>query len=251
MGYFLNDLIWETPQSLSTSFESFNCRIETPQSPKHMGLCSYLTPQHTMMFWGACAIVLVPAFVRLCIPQKVQTGKYQKMKRRFKTEQSDAFSAGTLHFGDICLSVHLFILFLQEMLNFVASNSWGQIILNIAEPPKNWKFYIELHPLQHIWSGRVVQLEGEKTFSCFTRQQWCDWVCCSEIDPPPTDKWAGTRRDKNCAKKLWPGGERFHTNERSVSGKLQGGTIAMRSFEQLRRNPLNDCTEILCMIAQK
>ena len=84
------------------------------------------------------------------------------MKRRFKTEQSDAFSVGTLHFGDICLSVHLFILFLQEMLNFVATYSQGQIILNIAEPPKTWKFYIELHPLQHIWSGRVVQLEGEK-----------------------------------------------------------------------------------------
>ena len=84
------------------------------------------------------------------------------MKRRFKTEQSDAFSVGTLHFGDICLSVHLFILFLQEMLNFVVSYSWGQIILNIAEPPKTWKFYIELHPLQHICSGRVVQLEGEK-----------------------------------------------------------------------------------------
>ena len=90
-----------------------------------------------------------------------------------------------------------------------------------------------------------------KTFSCFTRQQWCDWVCCSEIDPPPTDKWAGTRRDKNCAKKLWPGGERFHTNERSVSGKLQGETIAMRSFEQLHRNPLDDCTEILRRIAWK
>ena len=100
--------------------------------------------------------------VRLCILLKVQTGKYQKMKRRFKTEQSDAFSVGTLHFGDICLSVHLFILFLQEMLNFVVSYSWGQIILNIAEPPKTWKFYIELHPLQHICSGRVVQLEGEK-----------------------------------------------------------------------------------------
>ena len=69
--------------------------------------------------------MLVPAFVRLCIPQKVQTGKYQNMKRRFKTEQSDAFSVGTLHFGDICLSVHLFILFLQEMLNFVASYSSG------------------------------------------------------------------------------------------------------------------------------
>ena len=90
-----------------------------------------------------------------------------------------------------------------------------------------------------------------KTFSCFTRQQWCDWVCCSETDPPPTDKWAGARRDKNCAKKLWPGGERFHTNERSVSGKLQGETIAMKSFEQSHRNPLDDCTEILRRIAWK
>ena len=130
-----------------TSFGSFICRIDPPPSKsKTYGFLFLSHPSaHNDVLRRLCVCAFVPlcvfacvcAFVQMCIPQKVQTGKYQKMKRRFKTEQSDAFSAGTLHFGDICLSVHLFILFLQEMLNFVASNSWGQIILNIAEPPKN------------------------------------------------------------------------------------------------------------------
>ena len=90
--------------------------------------------------------------------------------------------------------------------------------------------------------GQVVRADGEKHLA--VDNNGASWAACSEICPP--DKWGLCV--KIAQKRSQRGRERFHTNERSVSGKLQGGRIAqMPSIPFTWRSLVTEVTPIAQM----